>query len=139
MRIRDIKIADILAGRNWRLLDSSVIEQSMTDWEIEVFSAFQPTDTVVYSALSILANGEVQPIVLVREVGTYDWWGDTCEYVAGGWRELGSGATTLESYAASPLPDDPSFSGEYSHDKQRAGFALWSKKVREGREIPPVS
>jgi hypothetical protein len=96
----------------------------MIDWEIEECSTFRSSDTVVYSALVAFKTGEVRPLLVLREVGTCDWWGDTCEHVDGAWRELGQTSQWEEGecYIASPLCGDPSFMGEYSHEAQRAGF-----------------
>jgi hypothetical protein len=128
MRIRDVKIEDVVAGRNWRLKDDAA--PSMVDWAIEACQDFRASDTVVYSALAAFETGEVRPLLLIREVGTYEWWGDTCEYVDGAWRELGrADKWNAETYVADPVSNDPSFMGEYAHEKQRAGFARWCDRL----------
>jgi len=132
MRIRDIRVKDVAAGRNWRLRSATDVYQNMPDWEIEECSTFRPTDTVVYSALAVRRTGEVRPLVVIREVRTYEWWGDTCEYVDGAWRELAqSDGWEGEVFVASPLTDDPSFMGEYSHERQRTGFARWRDRLQD--------
>jgi hypothetical protein len=76
-------------------------------------------------------------MLLLREVGTYEWWGDTLEYVQGVWRPLGANGPSADAdrwigskeYVAAPLPNDPSFMEEYSHEKQRAGFAQWRERL----------
>ena len=85
------------------------------------------SDTIVYSALAAFETGEIRPLLLIREVGAYEWWGDTCEYIDGAWHELGQTSQWEEGecYVASPLNEDPSFMGEYAHEAQRAGFAKW--------------
>jgi hypothetical protein len=130
MRIRDVRVADVIAGRNRRLKDDTASD--MVDWEIEACSDLDVSETVVYSALTVFETGEVRPILLVREVGTYDWWGDTCEYVEAAWRALPhtGGFRHSEEYVAAPLENDPSFMGEYSHEKQRDGFARWRDRLR---------
>ena len=129
MKIRDVPVADGIAGRNWRLLDDA--HDCLLNWEIESCSELRAEENVVYSALTVLETGEVRPILLIREVGTYEWWGDTCEYVDGSWRELQQGACGPgEEYVAAPLSNDPSFMGEYSHEAQRAGFARWRDQLR---------
>ena len=68
-------------------------------------------------------------MVLIREMDDA-WWGDTCEYVDGAWSELGpDGEPSDECFVADPPNNDPSFMGEYSHEKQRAGFARWRDKL----------
>jgi hypothetical protein len=129
MRIRDVTIEAVAAGKNWRLKSGGDTSPNIVDWEIEECSAFRSSDTVVYSALAVFETGEVRPLLVIREIGTYEWWGDTCEYIDGAWRELGQTAQTnhwkREEYVASPLDEDPSFMGEYSHEAQRAGFTRW--------------
>jgi hypothetical protein len=126
MRIRDVRVDDVAAARNWRLKAVDDVPDDIIDWEIEDCSAFDLSDTVVYSALSVFEDGEVRPALVIREVGSYDWWGDMCEYVAGAWQALAPDpSTTTESCVGNPLPDDPSFMGEYAHDRQREQFARW--------------
>lgn len=129
MRIRDVRVEDVVAGRNWRLKDDS--GPSMVDWEIDACTAFHASDTVVYSALAVFETGEVRPLLLIREVDTYEWWGDTCEYVDGVWMELGQADewNGAETYVAAPLKSDPSFVGEYSHERQSSGFARWRDRL----------
>jgi|SRR5579859_4780249 len=136
MRIRDIPLADVVAGRNWKRLDVSDDElEDMTAWSIEPCDSLESTDTVVYSALSTSTDGTVTALVVVRGVGTYDWWGDTCEFVNGQWRQVGlEPEPTIEAseeFVANPLPNDPSFSDAYSREKQRAGFRLWRDKIMQ--------
>lgn len=128
MRIRDVRIEDVAAGRNWRLKDDSAF--SMIDREIEDYAALCSGDVVVYSALAVFDTGEVRPLLLIRDPGSCEWWGDTVEYVDGSWRELGPVEDwKAETFVADPLSDDPSFMGEFSHDKQRAGFARWRDRL----------
>jgi hypothetical protein len=128
VRIRDVEVEDVIAGRNWRLKDDAAPE--MVDWEIETCSDFRASDTVVYSALAVFETGEVRPLLVIREVGTYEWWGDTCEYVGGAWRALGrADEWRAETYVGAPLENDPSFMGEYSHERQRDGFARWRDRL----------
>jgi hypothetical protein len=136
MRIRDVTIQDVAAGKNWRLKSDTDIDQSMQDWEIEDCTSFSPTDEVVYSALSVCETGEVRPLLLIREVGDPGWWGDTCEYFDGKWRQVGLMPSPEykdgKEFVASPLPEDPSFMGEYSHEIQRAGFVRWRAGLMKG-------
>jgi hypothetical protein len=134
MLIRDISMKEVKAGRTWRVADSHGLE--MLDWTIEPVADSGNDDTIVYSALAVLRTDDVRPLLVIREVGTYEWWGDTLEYVHGTWREFQAGGdegawATAETYVAAPLPNDPSFVGEYSHDMQRAGFARWCERLHE--------
>lgn len=132
MHIREISVQDIKSGLVWRIADDS--EQEMKEWEIEPITIARDDDTIVYSALAVLRSGDVRPLLVVREVGTFEWWGDTLEYVDGAWRELeGDGVqwAEAETFVAAPLQNDPSFTGAYSHELQRAGFARWCARLHE--------
>lgn len=133
MRIRDIAVHDVAAGRNWRLTDGPA--PSMLDWEIEPCAHFRDGDTVVYSALAVVGLDAARPMVLIREMD-YEWWGDTCEFVDGAWSELGAeDEPSDECFVADPLSNDPSFMGEYSHEKQRAGFCSMARQADAHRVI----
>ena len=129
MRIRDIPVQHVKAGRNWGIVDDR--ERDLCEWLVEPRVVAGERDIVVYSGLAWALNGEVWPLLLVREVGTYEWWGDTLQYVDGRWTlELVGDWTEAETFVANPLANDPSFLGEYCHDRQRAGFARWSDRIR---------
>ena len=133
MRIREVTVEDVAAARNWRLKPVDDLPDNIVDWEIEKCSDFHVSDEVVYSALSLFEGGEVRPALVIREVGSYEWWGDTCEYVSGAWRELKPEQgwdKRGESYVGNPLPNDPSFMGEYGHNRQREQFARWREALR---------
>lgn len=134
MLIKNIKLADVALGRNWRLKKDGDKQVSLVDWEVEQCSNLKASDTIVYSALAVLATGVVRPLLLIREGDSPEWWGDTCEYVNGVWRELGQSDLKVEEcFVADPLPDDPSWMGEYAHDRQKAGFAQWRDRIRQFR------
>ena len=87
----------------------------------------------MYSALSVFEDGEVRPELVIRELASYDWWGDWCEYVDGSWRGVEierHDNPRRDSYIGDPLPEDPSFVGEYAHERQRDGFARWRELLK---------
>ena len=133
MKIRDVAVSDVIAGRNWRLKGRDEYDSDIVEWEIEECDTFRATDTVVYSVLSAFRDAQIRPTLLVREVGTCEWWGDTCEYTDGAWAALRQSKDpdqwSAETYVAMPLSEDPSFMGEYSHEKQRAGFERLRKRI----------
>jgi len=136
MRIRDVAPSDVAAGRNWRVKAFAAIDDAMMEWEIEECLTCGDDDTVVYSALEVDGNGEVWPLLMAREVGECEWWGDTCVYFDGAWRELdrvdiADGCHKWESYVANPLVNDLSFMDECTRDVQRAGFARWRGGLQE--------
>ena len=51
-------------------------------------------------------------MVVVKEVGYADYWGDACEFVKGKWRQVGltpnPDAPVGQAYVANSLPIDPS-------------------------------
>ena len=128
MRIKDIKVAAVFAGKNWLLTDGSDLSSNIIDWEIAEASVFTKNDTIVYSGIEVFKSGVVRPLILVREVGDLEWWGDSCSYVNGKWQAPSQSDEWIDGlgeYIAMPLQNDPSFMGEYSHQKQRKGFLRW--------------
>lgn len=136
MRVRDISIADIAAGKVWRVRPPPEQEPypDLVDLEIEPGVDLREEDDVAYSALAVIpAEGRVRATLLIREVGTYEWWGDMCEWVDGAWRDgLSPEWCDGELWVASPSALDPSFMGEETHEVHRAGFARWRDLVARG-------
>lgn len=131
IRIRDIDVLDVVAGKNWYLLEETTVRPTMLDWEVTERGTFSARDTVVYSALSVYVDGEVRAALMAKEVGTPEWWGDTCEYFQGKWHDVDQrdGAPVDETFVASPLDEDPSFMGEYSHAIQKRQFLLFKDRI----------
>lgn len=133
MKIREIDIRDVALGKNWKLSEESDFSDEMSEWIVEECVDFRSEEWIAYSALGVFEDGEVRPTIVVREIDCHDWWGDTCEFIDGQWKQLGNGGPepgadryrSSEYFIANPLPEDPSFTGEYSHDIQRAGFQKW--------------
>lgn len=141
MKIRDITIADIRAGKNWRLSDIDLqecLDLPMEEWGPLVEALrFEPSDCVVYSGLVAYASGRVKPIVCVREVQYLDYGGDYCEFVQGKWRQVGlvpnPNAEVGREYIANPLANDPSFDA-LDHDYReyhRRGFSNHNSSLRQ--------
>ncbi|NJL26601.1 MAG: hypothetical protein HC897_01350 [Thermoanaerobaculia bacterium] len=132
MRVHDVEIDAVVNEQNWRLKAGGDELPNMIEWKIEKCLSFAVSDTIMYSALTIVGKSEVRPLLLNREVGTYEWWGNMCEYVAGAWGELGRAESwESECYVAKPLAKEPLVMGECSHDKKRAGFSRWRNNLRE--------
>jgi len=133
MKIRDIPVESVRHGTNWRLVKSEDADTPIEDWQIEAADHFAPSDEVVYSGISVLKTGEVRPIVMVKEVQYTDYWGDTCAFVNGAWRDVGfdpdPNAAPTEEYIANPLPHDPSFVGEYSHEWHQRNFQRFVNRI----------
>jgi hypothetical protein len=118
MRIKDIKVSEVRAGKNWRFVPPSGdawLELPMEEWgDVQEADQFIETDTILYSALIAYPSGDVKPVVLLKEVGHADYWGDCCEFVDGEWRQIGltpnPDAPTGREHVANPLEIDPSFS-----------------------------
>lgn len=134
MKIREIPVEAVAEGQNWLLVRGSEGDD-LVDAEVVPCTDPAPDDTVVYSAISVLRTGAVRPRLLIREVGTYDWWGDTLERVGGQWRLLGQ-STEWEGpsreFVASPLDIDPSFCGGDAPEIHRAGFAQYRSAMVGG-------
>jgi hypothetical protein len=138
VRIRDITMADIRAGKNWRLTppdDGRWFDAPMEEWGplIET-DQFTSGAHVVYSGVSACRSGRVVAIVQIKTVGDIDYGGDYCEFVGGAWRQVGlvpnPNAETSEEFIANPLSSDPSFtSGDY-REYHRRGFRSHVAKLQ---------
>lgn len=130
MQIRDITLADIRAGKNWRLTplqDERWFDAPMEEWgPLIKTNQFTTEDHIVYSALSASRSGRVEAIVLIKTVGDIDYGGDYCELVEGAWRQVGlvpnPNAEISEEFIANPLSIDPSFSTDDYREHHRRGF-----------------
>jgi hypothetical protein len=135
IRICDIPLKDVKVGKVWKVTDDR--DPDMLRWSIEPLRALpREEENVVYSVIGVHPSGMVMPELLIREVGTYDWWGDSLQYVDGAWREIefvGEDGpwSKAEYYVGSPLPNDPSFSGGDSHEVHRTAFARWRDRLPE--------
>jgi hypothetical protein len=136
LRIRDIRLSDVLAGKNWRLMPTADVDENMTSWLIEECEQFSLNDQVVYSALSVTISDRVIPVLVVREVGSAGWWGDCCELVDGRWQQVGlvpdPDAETSQEFVANPPPNDPSFGGGCGPEQMRDGFRRWRSRLALG-------
>jgi hypothetical protein len=140
MRIRDIQVSEVCKGKNWRFVppeDDKWVELPIEDWgDVQEADEFSETDIVIYSALVAYRSGEVRPVVVLKEVGDADYWGDSCQFVNGKWRQVGltpnPEAKFAQEYVASPLLIDPSF-GSLDHDYRkwhRDGFLAHADALR---------
>ncbi len=126
MRIKDIQVSEVGAGKNWRFVppdDDAWLDLPMEEWgDVQETDRFDATDTVIYSALIAYPSGAVTPLLQLKEVGYADYGGDYCEFVNGEWRQLGLSpnpdAPRGQEYVANPLPIDPSFSS-FDHDYRK--------------------
>ncbi len=135
LRVRDIRLTDVLAGKNWRVVAEQIDDhEDMTTWPIEECAEFGETDTVLYSAISVTTSDCVIPVLVAREVGSAEWWGDFCEFVDGRWQLPGHDpdAEDSQEFVANPLPNDPSFAGDDEPEEQREGFRRWRSKIALG-------
>jgi hypothetical protein len=134
MRIKDIELSDVAGGKNWRLsgVDKDRWwEEPMEEWEIEPAPALGPDDHAVYSAVYVLDDGKVEPLLLLKEVSSREYGGDYCEFVNGSWRQLGlvpnPDAPFGTEYVANPHPADRSFIDRAS---QTMGFLAHVSRMR---------
>ena len=139
MRIRDITIPDIRAGKNWRLIpeDDRWFDLPMEEWgPIEETTNFVWADLIVYSGLSVRHDGSVTAHVCIKEVGSREYGGDYCEYVGGRWRQAGltpdPTAQVVAGYFANPLQMDRSFEAPDKDYRayHRDGFNAHVAKLR---------
>jgi hypothetical protein len=137
MKIRDITLADIRAGKNWCLVppaEERWFDAPMEEWGPLVESdQFAPEDHVVYSGLVAYRSGRVKAIVQIKTVGDLDYGGDFCELVDGKWRQLGlvpnPNAEVGQEFIANPLSTDESFSTDEYREEHRQGFFKHASKL----------
>ncbi len=131
MKIKDIKLEDVAAGKNWKVRDGSgTFEVDLSgsarvefiQLEIEEAEEFTEDDYIVYSGIFLADSGRALPLLLVKRVGDFDYGGDYCEIHEGRWRKLGlepnPDAEFGFEFFASPLEEDPSFASD--QDELRA-------------------
>lgn len=137
MKIRDIELAEIRSGKNWRFVAPDTdrwFDLPMEDWgPLLAAGEFGPDDYVVYSGLIVYSSGFVKPIVLFKQVGDLDYGGDYCEFVEGKWRQIGlvpnPDAEVGQEFFANPLPIDGSFSNDEYREHHRQGFRKHVSKL----------
>lgn len=138
MRIRDITLDEIRQGKNWKLVNPREMlgDSPLEDVSIEECESFLPEDYVVYSAIYVTNAGEVQPRVMIKEVGDMEYGGDECEFVGGKWRQAGlvpnPNAPLGTEYFANPLAEDPSFFADEEEDDRaynREQFRQWAPRL----------
>lgn len=137
MRIRDISIADIIACRNWKVVnthDFDLEKDPLENLSIVEATEFEPEDEIVYSAIFVTEGGRVNPLVMIKAVEDLDYGGDYCELLDGKWQQVGlvpnRDAPSGTEYIANPLEQDESF---ISDDDYRAyhrnGFQTYASKL----------
>jgi hypothetical protein len=128
MQIRDLTLNDVREGKNWKGLASVDFWESspLETLPIAECGAFEPNDYVVYSALFVTDSGDVTPLVVIKEVQNLEYWGDSCEFVDGSWRQVGltpnPQAPFGDGYVADPLETDGSFGEEDCREYHRQNF-----------------
>ena len=137
MRIRDITLAEVRAGKNWRFVapdDDRWFHAPMEDWgPLLAAGDFEPDDHVVYSALMAYESGRTEPLLMVKRVGDLDYGGEYCEYVDGKWRQVGlvpdPDVEFGDEFIADPLGIDESFSEDEYRQQHREGFLKHAGKL----------
>lgn len=99
MKIADITINDIRAGKNWRVLDPDALLQEefpMEDLDIEPLQEYSPSDTLVYSGICVFLKdvGEPRTRLLDRLLGR-GRKRQGCRYPPDDPRDLESGVTPV--------------------------------------------
>jgi hypothetical protein len=138
VQIKDIRLSDVARGLNWRLIETDQEgwwDKPMEKWQVERAEPLRTTDHAVYSGVYVLANGQVEPLLLLKEVSSIEYGGDYCEYVDGKWRQVGlepnPDAPIEIEYFANPPADDPSFIGECDHAWHAKNLAAYVGTMRQ--------
>jgi hypothetical protein len=130
VKIREIDVADVLAGKTWRFVEgrSETYEGPMEDWDgVKAGATLRPRDLIIYSGV-LVTSKRVYPLLLLKELGDPEYGGDYCMFVDGRWRQagldpgLGMEIADAEEYIAAPSPLDPSFDAP-DHD-----YREWHRK-----------
>lgn len=143
LRIKDIPLSDVKAGKNWRFYpphDDDWLELPMEDWgPVIEADDFTENDEILYSGLLAYPSGDVIPVLMLKTVGDAGYWGDSCEFVKGRWQQIGlepnPNAPLGQEYIANPLASDPSFDAP-DHDYRtwhRNGFLEHLHRLPEDR------
>ena len=137
MQIKDITIEDIRQGKNWKAQSPEEFgweDNPLEDLSIGEATEFEPDDTIIYSVIVVYDDGEVKPLVQIKEVQDLDYGGDFCEIVNGKWQQLGlvpNPDTTFDTeYVANPLDEDESFSEDDYREHHRAGFRKFASQLK---------
>lgn len=133
-KIEDISPQEIREGNNWKVKLPKDLNTPLEQWEIEQEADFHPEDRVAYSAVYVTDDGNVTPLIMIREVGHLDYGGDYCEFRNGGWVQLGlepnPEAKPGKEYVANPLQNDPSFGADQNiREDHRKNFQKWVSKI----------
>src|SRR5687768_3622654 len=138
MQIKDITIEDIRQGKNWKAQSAEDFgweDNPLEDLSIVEATEFEPDDTVIYSLLVVYDEGEVKPLVQIKQVQDLDYGGDFCEFVNGKWQQLGlvpnPNAPLGTEYVANPLEQDGSFISDDDDYRayHRAGFRKFASHL----------
>ena len=134
MKIRDITLQENKEGKNWKVFPSRSENVPIEEWDIESSDSFNSDDNVAYSALFVTEDGQVTPLLQIKEVGGLDYGGDYAEYKNGKWQQLrlepNPSASKGKDYVANPLDNDPSFDAEDDYRKKhKENFKTWVKKL----------
>jgi hypothetical protein len=117
LKIGQIDVRDVLAGKNWRFVPApdETHDAPMEEWDgVQEIGAdrLEEEDQIIYSGLYVTETS-VRPLLMLKEIGDYEFGGDYCRYDGGRWRQLGlepdPDAEIGDEYYADPSPLDPSF------------------------------
>ncbi len=144
MKIEDITLRDVVAGKNWKVLDGSrafdmsldgQAQVELQELSIDESEDFSDEDYIVYSGVSVTLSGKVAPLLLIKRVGNLDYGGDYCEFHEGRWRRVGiepnPNAEFSFEYFAAPLRADRSFDSDQDElrNDNREQFRKYHSKL----------
>ena len=135
-QIKDITIKELKMGLNWRIYYPENIDEPLENCMIEQVDEFNPEDVIAYSAICVTEDGQVTPLIQIKEVGDSDYGGDFCEWIDGKWQQVGlvpnPEALPSIEYIANPLDIDPSFDSEDDfRAENRDNFNKFVSKIVE--------
>lgn len=135
-QIKDITLEELKKGLNWKVKVPDDVDTSLENYFIEETDKFKPTDTIAYSAIMVFDNGEILPLIQIKEVEYLDYGGDYCERRNRKWQQLGltpnPNLVYGVDYVANPLEIDPSFDTNWDHRAwHRENFRKYVEKIKD--------
>lgn len=139
MQIKDITLEDIRQGKNWKAQspeDFNWEDNPLENLSIVEATEFESADMIIYSLLLVFDEGEVKPLVMIKQVLDLDYGGDYCEIVNGKWQQLGlvpnPNTPSCTEYVANPLEQDGSFISDDDDYRayHRAGFRKFASHLK---------
>jgi hypothetical protein len=142
MRIEQIPLTGVRAGKTWRLINpKSRFGKADANGDVhleklgpvEEVEKPERDDFVIYSALMVCADGRVKPLLMIKELGSPEY-GDYLEFSKKGWHSIEPDpeSDAVDEFIANPDSRDPHFNSNDQDLRRhhREGFKLHASKIK---------